>query len=32
MPVLYQSRVNAMRLMDPPYGGLGRRLVEWLTR
>jgi coniferyl-aldehyde dehydrogenase len=32
MPVLYQSRFNAMRLMDPPYGGLGRRLVEWLTR
>jgi coniferyl-aldehyde dehydrogenase len=32
MPVLYQSRLNAMRLMDPPYGGLGRRLVDWLTR
>ena len=32
MPVLYQSRFNAMRLMDPPYGGLGRRLVDWLTR
>ena len=32
MPVLYQSRFNAMRLMDPPYGGIGRRLVDWLTR
>ena len=32
MPVLYQSRFNAMRLMDAPYGGIGRRLVDWLTR
>ena len=31
MPVLYQSRFNSMRLMDPPYGGLGRRLIDWLT-
>jgi coniferyl-aldehyde dehydrogenase len=32
MPVLYQSRFNGMKLFDPPYGGLARRLVDWLTR
>ncbi len=32
MPVLYQSRFNTMRLLDPPYGGIGRRIVNWLTR
>jgi coniferyl-aldehyde dehydrogenase len=31
MPVLYQSRFNGMKLFDPPYGGLARRLVNWLT-
>ena len=31
MPVLYQSRLNGMKLFDPPYGGLARRLVDWLT-
>lgn len=31
MPVLYQSRFNAMKLLDPPYGGFGMKLVRWLT-
>jgi len=32
MPVLYQSRLNGMKLFDPPYSQLARRLVGWLTR
>ncbi len=32
MPVFYQSRINGMKLLDPPYGGLAKRLVGWLTR
>ena len=32
MPVLYQSRINGMKLLDPPYGGLAARLVGWLTK
>ncbi|MEO7252242.1 MAG: coniferyl aldehyde dehydrogenase [Arenimonas sp.] len=31
MPVLYQSRLNGMKLFDAPYSGLARRLVDWLT-
>ena len=31
MPVLYQSRLNAMKLFDAPYGAMARRLVDWLT-
>ena len=32
MPVLYQSRLNGMKLFDTPYSGLARRLVGWLAR
>jgi len=32
MPVLYQSRWNGMKLFDPPYSGLAKRLLAWLTR
>ena len=32
MPVLYQSRFNGMKLLDPPYGGFANRFVRWLTR
>ncbi len=32
MPVLYQSRWNGMKLLDPPYTGWGKRLMDWLTR
>jgi coniferyl-aldehyde dehydrogenase len=32
MPVLYQSRWNAMKMLDPPYTGWGKRLIAWLTR
>ena len=32
MPVLYQSRINAMKLLDPPYGAWATRLLAWLTR
>jgi coniferyl-aldehyde dehydrogenase len=32
MPVLYQSRVNGMRLFDTPYSGLAKRIVSFLTR
>ena len=31
MPVLYQSRLNGMKLLDPPYGALVNRIVRWLT-
>jgi coniferyl-aldehyde dehydrogenase len=31
MPVLYQSRLNGMKLFDPPYSNLAKRLVGWLT-
>ncbi len=31
MPVLYQSRLNGMKLFDPPYGGFAAKLVRWLT-
>ena len=31
MPVLYQSRLNGMKLFDPPYGAFTRKLVRWLT-
>ena len=31
MPVLYQSRINGMKLFDAPYGGFAARLVNWLT-
>jgi coniferyl-aldehyde dehydrogenase len=32
MPVLYQSRLNGMKLLDTPYSNLARRLVQWLVR
>ena len=32
MPVLYQSRLNGMKLLDTPYSGLARRLMQWLVR
>lgn len=32
MPVLYQARWNGMGLFDPPYSGLIRRLLDFLTR
>ena len=32
MPVLYQSRLNGMKLFDTPYSGLARRIVGWLAR
>ncbi len=32
MPVLYQSRWNSMKLLDPPYTGWGKRVMDWLTR
>ena len=32
MPVLYQSRINGMKLMDTPYSEWARRIVEWLAR
>ena len=32
MPVLYQSRWNAMGLLDPPFGKLADWVVRVLTR
>ena len=32
MPVMHQSRLNGMRLFDPPYGRIITRLVDFLTR
>jgi hypothetical protein len=31
MPVMYQARLNGMKLFDAPYGKLTRGLVRWLT-
>jgi coniferyl-aldehyde dehydrogenase len=31
MPVMYQSRLNGMKLLDAPYGGFAAKLVRWLT-
>jgi coniferyl-aldehyde dehydrogenase len=31
MPVMYQARVNGMKLFDAPYGRFTHRLVRWLT-
>ncbi len=31
-PVFHQSRLNAMRLFDPPYGPLFDRLLKILLR
>jgi coniferyl-aldehyde dehydrogenase len=31
MPVMYQSRLNGMKLFDAPYGKFARRMVRWLT-
>jgi coniferyl-aldehyde dehydrogenase len=31
MPVIYQSRINGMKLFDAPYGKFTTRLVRWLT-
>jgi hypothetical protein len=30
--VFRQSRFNGMKLFDPPYSGLARRLVDFLTK
>jgi coniferyl-aldehyde dehydrogenase len=32
MPVMYQSRVNGMKLFDPPYGRIINKLVDFLTK
>jgi coniferyl-aldehyde dehydrogenase len=32
MPVLYQSRLNGMKLFDAPYTVFARRFFDWLTR
>src|SRR5688572_24629702 len=32
MPVLYQSRLNSMGLLDPPFGKLADFVVKFLTR
>jgi coniferyl-aldehyde dehydrogenase len=31
MPVMYQSRLNGMKLFDPPYGKFARWMVRRLT-
>jgi coniferyl-aldehyde dehydrogenase len=31
-PVLYQSRINGMRVFDPPFGKLADAVVRFLTR
>jgi len=31
MPVLYQSRINGMKLFDQPYKSFTSKLVRWLT-
>jgi coniferyl-aldehyde dehydrogenase len=31
MPVIYQSRINGMKLFDAPYGNFTTKLVRWLT-
>ena len=32
MPVMYQSRLNGMKLFDAPYGKIIHRLVDYLTK
>jgi coniferyl-aldehyde dehydrogenase len=32
MPVMYQSRINGMKLFDAPYSKFAQRLLGWLTR
>jgi len=32
MPVLYQSRLNGMALLDPPFGKLADFVVKLFTR
>jgi coniferyl-aldehyde dehydrogenase len=32
MPVLHQSRLNGMRIFDPPYTGIVDRLLGWIVR
>jgi len=32
MPVVYQSRLNGMKLFDAPYSNFAKRLVAWLIR
>jgi coniferyl-aldehyde dehydrogenase len=32
MPVMYQSRLNGMKLFDAPYGRLMNKLVDFLTK
>jgi coniferyl-aldehyde dehydrogenase len=32
MPVMYQSRINGMKLFDAPYSPFAQRLLRWLTR
>jgi len=32
MPVMYQSRLNGMKLFDAPYSDFAKRIVGWLSR
>ncbi len=32
MPVMYQSRLNGMKLFDAPYSDFAKRVVAWLAR
>ena len=32
MPVLYQARLNAMSLLDPPFGKLADWVARFMTR
>ena len=32
MPVMYQSRINGMKLFDAPYGRIINKLVDYLTK
>ncbi|KFN44135.1 coniferyl aldehyde dehydrogenase [Arenimonas oryziterrae] len=32
MPVMYQARLNGMKLFDAPYSDFARRAIAWLTR
>jgi len=32
MPVMYQSRINGMKIFDPPFGKLADFVVKFLTR
>ena len=32
MPVMYQSRLNGMKLFDAPYGKIINKMVDYLTK